>query len=523
MQIKYFKIVIIVISLCLITRVSAQEISIIPKPLKIELTSKTLTLSAQTGLKFDEGAENSASFLKERLKNGLDLSLSEDKKCKSTLYLVIDPDFSNNKEAYSLTIDKNIEIRSASDVGLFYGVHSFLQLLPSQVYANNAIAKENYDLPQIFIKDEPRFAWRGHMLDIARHFFDKEEIMKTIDVMASHKLNVLHLHLSDYDAWRVEIKKYPELINVGSRGHHTSWESGKARYYLSQNEIKEIIAFAKTRHVMIIPEIDMPGHSKAAARSYPEFFDGKATFNPAKEETFQFISDILDELMAIFPAPYFHIGGDEVSHSVQWDDREDIKLLMQKKGYTTIKEVEGYFDGRVVNMILQKGKTPIGWNEMAHFNMDKRTQFQWWQGDFETPHGQNTLANKHKIVMSPSSKLYLDYPQQFNEPGWGTEANSVDEIYEWEPIPSSLSEEQAKCIIGIEAPLWTEFVESNEYRQFMTYPRLAGVAEVAWSPKGNKNLRGFQKRMKEQYNRYKAQGVNYRAPGTRSGNIYKVH
>ena len=438
--------------------IKSQNISIIPKPAYCEESLKTFVFSEETCLNSENSTKNSASYLIMRLRQGLGLTLSEGRKCKSTLSLVLDTTYSKNKEAYSLIIDKNIEIRASADAGLFYGIQSFLQLLPTDVYSNKGKSRDTYELPQLIIKDEPRFAWRGHMLDIARHFFDKDEIMKTIDVMATHKLNVLHLHLSDYDAWRVEIKKYPELINVGSRGHHTSWESGKARYYLSQNEIKEIIAFAETRHVMIIPEIDMPGHSKAAARSYPEFFDGKATFNPAREETFEFISDILDELMAIFPAPYFHIGGDEVSHQSQWEGREDIQELMDKKGFTTLEEVEGYFDSRVVDMVLAKGKTPIGWNEMAYFDVDSKAQFQWWQGDFDTPHGQRVLARNHKIVMSPSGKMYLDYPQQFNEPGWGTEANSLEEIYDWEPVPSSLSSLQEKSIIGIEDPLWTEWV-----------------------------------------------------------------
>lgn len=503
--------------------VKAQDISIIPKPAYVKVTAKKLEFSEKTCLNFDKGSQNSTSYLISRLKKGLNLTLAQNCSSESTFALILDPKYSDNKEAYSLTIGKNIEIRASSDIGLFYGIHSFLQLLPPEVYANNGTSKKNFMLPQLIIKDEPRFKWRGHMLDIARHFFDKEEIMQTIDIMASHKLNVLHLHLSDYDTWRVEIKKYPELINVGSRGHHTSWEKGKARYYLSQKEIKEIVAFAKKRHVMIIPEIDMPGHSKAAARSYPEFFDGKATFNPAKEETFTFISDIIDELIAIFPAPYFHIGGDEVSHQVQWDGRKDIKDLMQREKLATIKEVEGYFDSRVVNMVLSKGKTPIGWQEMAHFKVDKSTQFQWWQGYFDTPLAKKALGNNHKIVLSPSGKLYLDYPQQFNEPGWGTEPNSLDEIYNWEPIPSSLSKEQENNIIGIEAPLWTELIESNNYRQFMTFPRLAGVAEVAWSVKGYKNLEDFKKRMVNQYKRYRAFGVNYRSPGKNSGKKYKVH
>lgn len=513
----------VAMTLLLVNKAKSQDITIIPEPANIKMSSKTLIFSKETYLNIDKSTKNSASYLIKRLKEGLNLTLSEDSQYKSKLSLILDTTYSENKEAYSLTIDENIEIRAAGDAGLFYGVHSFLQLLPANVYSNTGKSQESYELPQLIIQDEPRFAWRGHMLDIARHFFDKNEIMKTIDVMASHKLNVLHLHLSDFDAWRVEIKKYPELINVGSRGHHTSYAKGKARYYLSQNEIKEIIAFAQTRHVMIIPEIDMPGHSTAAARSYPEYFDGKATYNPAKEESFEFISDIIDELIAIFPAPYFHMGGDEVSNQMQWEDRADIKALMEEKGFATLDEVEGYFDARVVNMVLDKGKIPIGWNEMAHFDVDKRVQFQWWQSDFSTPTGQKAIANDHKIVMSSSSKLYLDYPQQFNEPGWGTETNSLNEIYLWEPIPSTLSTEKEKCIIGVEAPLWTEFVESNEYRQFMIYPRLAGLAEVAWSPKGNKNLAGFKKRMEYQYKRYKAQGVTYRAPGTHSGDKYKVN
>lgn len=522
MKINILRVFIVIFTLFSIN-VIAQNTTIIPKPTIVKATSKSTTLSAQTGLNIKNGTANSAAYLATRLKEGLNLVLSERTDCESTLSLIIDPKYSDNKEAYSLTIDKDIEIRAAGDAGLFYGVQSLLQLLPPQVYAKYGLKQESYELPQLSIKDEPRFSWRGHMLDISRHFFDKEEIMKTIDVMAIHKLNVLHLHLSDYDSWRVEIKKYPELINVGSRGDHTHWGKGKARYFLSQNEVKEIIDYAQTRHVMIIPEIDMPGHSRAAALSYPEFFDGKAAFNPAKEETFDFISDILDELMALFPTPYFHIGGDEVSGNTLWAERSDIQELMKKKGFTTLHDVEEYFDQRVVKMVLDKGKIPIGWNELAYFDVNSKAIYQWWQGDFNSQHGKKALEEGHKIIMSSSGKLYLDYPQQFNEPGWGDNANSMEEIYEWEPVPAGLTKEQERLIIGLEAPLWTEWVESNEYREFMTFPRLASVAEVGWSAKGSKDLEEFKKRMETQYKRYKALKVNYRAPGRNSGNKYKLH
>lgn len=501
----------------------AREISIIPKPTNVDITNKKTIFSKDTCLSTNNGTKNSEVYLTERLEKGLNIRLASNKNCASTLYLVIDKTYSDNKEAYSLTINKNIEIRSADPAGIFYGVQSFLQLLPADVYSNKKKTNERYELPQLIIKDKPRFPWRGHMIDIARHFFDKNEIMKTIDVMASHKLNVLHLHLSDFNAWRIEVKKYPELINVGAIGDHSNWASGKAHYYLSQNDIKQIVAYAKTRHIMIIPEIDMPGHATAAARSYPEFFDGHATFNPAKEETFEFISNIFDELMPLFPAPYFHIGGDEVANQVRWDSIPEIKAFMKKKGFS-LKDLEGYFDNRVVNMILKKGKIPMGWQEIAQFNVDKRTVIQRWQDGFpDAVSTKYALQNNNPMVMSPGHKVYLDYPQQLNEPGWGTVVNSLESIYQWEPIDSSLTPAQAKNIIGVEAPLWTEFVRSNEYRQFMTFPRLAAVAEISWSPKDNKNLAEFKKRMQQQYERYKAHGVNYRAPGTRSGNKYKTN
>ena len=515
--------VFVVILLSIASKSAAQNINIIPKPAAIKTTSKTMLLTAETGLNIKGSSANSASYLVTRLKDGLNLVLDERTDCKSTLSLILDPKYSDNMEAYSLTIDKDIEIRAASDTGLFYGIQSFLQLFPPRVYSQYGLEQESYELPQLEIKDEPRFSWRGHMLDISRHFFDKAEIMETIDVMAMHKLNVLHLHLSDFDSWRVEIKKYPELINVGSRGDHSHWAKGKARYYLSQNEVKEIIKYAKTRHVMIIPEIDMPGHSSAAANSYPEYFDGKSAFNPAKEETYGFISDILDELIAIFPAPYFHIGGDEVAGNTQWDKLSDVQALMKEKGFSSLHEVEEYFDQRVVNMVLEKGKIPIGWNELAHFNVNSKTIFQWWQGAFNSPHGKRALDNNHKIIMSSSGKLYFDYPQRFNEPGWGDNTNSIDEIYEWEPVPAELTSEQEKNIIGLEAPIWTEHIQSNDYREFMTFPRLTGVAEIAWSKKGTKDLDEFNKRMEVQYKRFDALDINYRAPGPRSGNKYKLN
>jgi hexosaminidase len=508
----------------------AQDISIIPKPVEMVIQQGEFIFSNKTCIVIDNQSGRTAEFLQKRLKDGLDLVLNEGNSgdCINQIFLKIDEKSGFGKEAYNLVIDDNITITASGETGLFYGVQSLLQLMPVEVYGEQAAKIQSMKLPRVTINDQPRFEYRGFMVDISRHFVTKQELLKIIDMMAMHKLNVLHLHLTDDHGWRIEIKSYPRLTSVGSTGDFSNPE-GPEKYFLTQEEIREIVEFASSRHVMVIPEIEMPGHAGAAARAYPEFSDGGNTLNPANPETFQFVEKIMDEVIALFPAPFFHIGGDEVSGSTNWQEMPEVVKFMKENGFRTESELEGYFDRKVTDMLISKGKRPMGWEEVVNFDVNRKTVVQWWLGHLVPSKNLNkALANGHQVVMSPNWYVYLDYAQALGEPGspWNGNINgpnSLELIYNWEPVPDTLPAEKEVLILGIEAPLWTQFIKSTSFRDFMMYPRMSAIAEINWIPRGSKNLKQFQSRMQKQYERYKASGVNYRAPGWIGDVKYLIH
>ncbi|MFT7037131.1 MAG: hexosaminidase [Cyclobacteriaceae bacterium] len=498
----------------------AQNTSIVPQPMEMTVQKGIFSLSGKTCLKAEKSALKTADFLQNRLRDGLGLELNDtgSKDCSNSITLIVDEKLGFSEEAYTLVIDDNILIKASSEAGLFYGVQSLLQLMPAEVYGLNMSKVSSLDIPRVTIMDQPRFEYRGFMLDISRHFFGKEDIMKIIDMMAMHKLNVLHIHLTDDHGWRIEIKSYPKLTSVGGAGDFSN-PNGEEKYFLTQDDVREIVAFATTRHVMVVPEIEMPGHAGAGRKAYPEYFDRAKAFNPVNPDTYIFVEKILDELTELFPAPYFHIGGDEVSGSTNWKNMSDVKNFMKKNGMTTISEVEGYFDRKVTDMLVSKGKRPMGWEEVVNFDVSNKTVIQWWLGHLAPSKAlTRALENGHNVVMSPNWYVYLDYAQAAGEPGspWNGNINgpnSLELIYNWEPISDTLTVEQQKLILGVEAPLWTQFMKSPSFRDFMMYPRLSALAEINWVPKGSKDLKQFHARMLKQYKRYKASGVNYRTPG----------
>jgi hexosaminidase len=508
----------------------SQEVSIIPRPVEAIIQNGEFSLSGNTCLIVGKGARETANFLEKRLKDGLGLVLKKDSSadCTGRLILQIDKRSGIRKEAYTLVIDDNIIITGSDESGLFYGVQSLLQLMPAAVYGEQTTEISSLRLPKLTINDHPRFEYRGLMVDISRHFITKKDLFKITDMMAMHKLNVLHLHLTDDQGWRIEIKSYPRLTSVGSTGDFSN-PDGPEKYFLTQDEIREIVGFAASRHVMVIPEVEMPGHSGAASRAYPEFFDGGSAFNPANPGTFTFIGKIIDEIIALFPAPYFHFGGDEVAGANHWLDMPDVQKLMKEKGFETANEVESYFDRKVVGMLVSKGKQPIGWEEVVNSVADRTTVIQWWLGHIAPPKDLNkALDDGHKVVMSPNCYVYLDYAQAPGEPGapWNGNINgpnSSELIYNWEPLPDTLNAEKESLVLGIEAPLWTEFIKSTRFRDYMLYPRMSALAEINWVPRGEKNLEEFHLRMQKQYQRYKASGVNYRAPGWIGDVEYLTH
>lgn len=401
-----------------------------------------------------------------------------------------------NPEAYRLSVTaSDVRIDASDPRGLFYGAQTLRQLV------------DNRSIAAVEITDAPRFKWRGLLIDVARHFFDKKQMVQIIDEMAAFKLNVLKLHLTDYQGWRIEIPAYPKLTEVGSL------IDGKPRYF-STAEMQEIVKYAADRHIMVVPEIEMPGHAGAAARAYPEYFDKDGgAFNPANPKTFDFIRGVLTEVARIFPAPYLHFGGDEVGDET-WVGMADVDKLKAEHGLKSTDEVEAYFGRRVVATIESLGKRPMAWDEQVDAQAPKSVVIQWWR--IGKPDVLRAAANGgYDLVMSPANQLYFDYPQGPGEPGAPWEGNqggpqSIAKILAWDPVPAGFTQEEEARVLGVEAAVWTEFIETERYLQFMTFPRMLALAEVAWRPRGERDAKEFDARLQPHIEALRARGINAR-------------
>jgi hexosaminidase len=359
-----------------------------------------------------------------------------------------------------------------------------------------------------------------------------ERIKSVIDSMALYKLNRLHLHLSDDSGWRLAIKGYPKLTEIGARGDYTTapGPDAPAQFY-SEADIRAIVSYAAERQIEVVPEIDMPGHSGAAARAYPEFFDGGVTFNPAHPGTYPFIDAVLTELTRLFPGRYIHFGGDEVwIDRTRWAQMPDVvalaRALTPESQAPQMKRVEAEFARRMVELIKKHQRIPIGWDEVIEAGLDGDMLVQWWR--MEKPESLRTaLSQGQSVILSPVDRMYFDYAAGLGEPGAPWEGNtggpiSVEKIVAWEPMPAGLSAEQQSRVLGVEAALWTENVRSESYLEFMLYPRLAALAEVAWRGQANPDPAGFKRLLAPHVARWKAQGKNVR--GKRGdADQYRVH
>jgi hexosaminidase len=428
--------------------------------------------------------------------------------------------------AYRLQVRQSAVTISAADAaGAFNGAQTLLQMLPP----GGAAKRTGNTVAALDIADAPRFAWRGLTLDVARHFFGVATIKRVIDSMAAYKLNVLHLHLTDDHGWRVAIRAYPRLTTVGARGDMSN-PRGPARFYTAA-DIRDIVRYAAERQIEIVPEIEMPGHAGAAARAYPEFFDGAHTFNPAHPGAYRFIDTVLGEVAQLFPGRYIDFGGDEVdANETGWSRMPAVvamaRTLDPASDKPNFKPVEAEFARRVVQLIRKHGRTPMGWDEIISAGLNADTLVQWWRMD--KPEVMRTaLAQGQSVVLSPADTMYLDYPQALGEPGapWGGNEGgpmSVEKIVAWEPMPAGLSADAQGRILGVEAALWTELVRSEAYFEFMLYPRMAAVAEVAWRAKANSTPAAFAQRVAPHVTRWRALGRSVRG-GPEDAVKYMTH
>lgn len=521
----------------------ADKIAVIPQPVKMEIDqqNKTFELNAKTTVVYPQGdiplekaATTIAELLGEKLGAKLAISTVE---TKNAIKLEKWSD-APKAEAYKLDIsDDDIEIKAADYAGAIYAMQTIMQLLPNQVYSKTSTAKA-YSLPVLEIEDYPRFGWRGMHLDCSRHFFDAEDVKKYIDYIAMHKMNRFHWHLTDDQGWRMESKRYPLLTQKAAWRIDRSaddWDNRKPidraageepTYggFYTQEQIKEIVAYAAKRGVTIIPEIEVPGHSSEIFAAYPELSclgkaqevtpggyypkDMATCYCAGSEEVFTFLQNILDETIELFPdAPYIHIGGDEVDKYF-WKNCPKCKARMAKEGLKNVDELQSYFIKRIETYINSKGKPIIGWDEILEGGLAPNATVMSWRG---IAGGLEAARQGHDVVMTPNSHLYFDYYQ--NTPEVEPKAIggfiTLKRVYGFEPIPEALSSDDAKHILGAQANLWCEFIQKFDHVEYMVLPRMSALAEVVWSPKDSRDWDSFSERVVEQQKRFAAMGANY--------------
>ena len=438
------------------------------------------------------------------------------------------------KEGYVLDIEKDrIIIKASEAIGFFYAVQSLKQLLPRAVYGNT-IADEKWNVPCVAINDSPRFKYRGMHLDVCRHFFSKEEVKRYIDVLAIHKINYFHWHLTDDQGWRVEIKKYPKLTEIGSIRSKTmigkdlnSFDNTPHSGFYTQDEIREIVAYAAERFITIIPEIDLPGHTMAVLASYPhlgctggpyevsgQWWGMEDVLCVGKESTFTFLEDVFTEIVDMFPSTYIHIGGDECPKG-RWAECRHCQAKIKQLGlktddrFTAEHYLQSYTTARVERFLNERGRQIIGWDEILEGELAPNATVMSWRG---IAGGLEAAQKNHDVIMTPTSHMYFDFYQSTDmekEPLAIGGYLSVKKVYSFEPIPEKLAADKHSYIIGVQANLWTEYIKTNQHLEYMLLPRLAALSEVQWTQAAQKDWSRFLRGIEHITGIYETMGYNY--------------
>ncbi|NWJ51363.1 MAG: family 20 glycosylhydrolase [Bacteroidetes bacterium] len=528
-----------------ITTVNGQNSSIklIPQPVELNQLKGVYILKSTTSIGFNKAeSKKVAEMLVQSLNipTGFNLKALQGKSGAIQLNINEKPNLQLGKEGYVIeSSSKGVVISANEPAGLYYGTQTMLQLLPKEIESKETI-KGNWTIPAAKIIDYPRFAWRGLMLDVSRHFFNKDEVKQYIAQMAKFKFNTFHWHLTDDNGWRIEIKSLPRLTQVGAwrvpregqfgiRPTPKPGEPATDGGFYTQEDIKEIIQFAQDRYVTILPEIDVPGHSMAAVAAYPElsctkdtsvkvnpgsaFSDwyGNGTFklfvdntlNPSNEKVYEFLDKVFTEVAALFPNPYIHVGGDEC-YKGYWSENADCKALMKKLNIRHIEDLQGYFMNRLEGILKAKGKKLIGWDEILEGGISPEATVMSWRG---IAGGIEAAKMGHDVVMTPTTFAYLDYCQGDPTVDPPIYANlRVNKCYSYEPVPDGVD---AKYILGGQGNLWTENVPTLRHVDYMTYPRSWALSEVLWSQKEKKDWNNFVPRLENQFKRADLADINY--------------
>lgn len=522
-----------------------QKPAVIPLPVKMTTQSGNYTLPKVLTISAPAGAKEASAYLQQRLEAaGLKANVKPEAAGVIKMVLLDKTDPVIGAEGYYLTTDaKGVLIKANQPAGLFYGVQTLLQLLPAPIRSvNKSSAPAKWEIPYVQITDYPRFAWRGLMFDVVRHYFTKTEVMRFIDEMAQYKFNTLHLHLADDEGWRIEIKSLPKLTEVGAWrvnkvgefGNFTKPAPNEPRDYggfYTQDDIREIVAYAKANFINVMPEIDVPGHSLAAIASYPDLSCtpgagqyqvragekimnfGKHLFAfvdnnlcPANERVYTFLDTVLSEIAPLFPFPYIHMGGDECAKNF-WEQSDAVKTLMQRENLKTMEQVQGYFVKRLEKIVASKGKKMMGWDEILEDELSPNTAVMSWRG---VKGGIEAVKRGHEVVMAPYEQVYLDFMQsdEIMEPKVYASLR-LNKTYQFDPIPAEVEGVNEKLIKGGQANLWTEQIYNFRQVEYMLWPRAMAVSEAVWSAKGSKNWPDFFSRVEDHFTRLNEQEIKY--------------
>lgn len=495
---------------------------IIPQPNELALKEGSFTISPTTKIvlrgadNFKKDIEWFNDYLEKNYGFRLEFIQSESK--IGNFIQFEHPDFEAGfKENYHLDINKaRIKIIAEDDgAGAFYALQSLVQLIsPQEVKSLKAAPKKSFEVPCLYIKDRPRYQWRGMHLDVCRHFFPVSFVKRYIDLIAAYKMNTFHWHLTEDQGWRIEIKKYPKLTSVGAWRSGTMVGSYKDKKYdtiryggfYTQEEIKDVVAYATIRHITVVPEIEMPGHSLAAIAAYPwlscngqkqEVAKGWGVFDDVfctKDSTFQFLQDVLTEVMELFPGKYIHIGGDECPKT-RWKTCPNCQALIKKEKLKDEHELQSYFITRIEKFVNSKGKQIIGWDEILEGGLAPNAAVMSWRG---TEGGIAAAKQKHFVVMSPGKPCYFDHYQskdKSKEPLAIGGFNPLDSVYKYDPTPKVLNEQEREFIMGAQGNVWTEYILNEKHVEYMAVPRMIALSEVLWTQPENKDFRNFVLRL----------------------------
>ena len=515
-----------------------ESYSIIPQPAELVILNGGFTIDEKTAVlvsPLDGQTKLAADFLTALLRRStsLELPVSEGtREGHNRIMMIIDSTLTVGKEGYTLEVtNRNIILKAPAAEGLFYGVQTIRQLLPPQVEVEGGLAGEIPPVvPACVITDEPRFRYRGMHLDVCRHFFTVDEVKRYLDILALHKMNTFHWHLTDDQGWRIEIKKYPKLTTVGSQRSETlvghggrppfTYDGQPYGGFFTQDDAREVVRYASERFITVIPEIEMPGHATAAVASYPALScTGKQVevatrwgvfddvFCAGKDTVFAFLEDVLDEVMDLFPSEYIHVGGDECPKT-RWQNCPLCQKRIREEGLKDEHELQSWFITRMEKYINSHGKKLIGWDEILEGGLAPEATVMSWRG---VTGGIAAAKMDHDVIMTPYTYVYLDYYQcePQGEPLAIGGYLPLEKVYSYEPLPEELEAEEQKHILGLQGNVWTEYIPTAEHLEYMAFPRAFAIAETGWTPEMKKDFEEFLARFEILRERYDLMNLNY--------------